>query len=522
MHAWRTLQVSCCALALSVGAACSADDEGALDRDEGDAGDGSQGGSGGGDPSKCDAAGDVPFLWAKRVAAESTIVGVKGFAVTADGTMFATGAFNNELVLGPNDAEETTLDSMLGSYDVWLARFAPDGTLEWARQAGGTLDEEVATAALAEDGSFLVAGTFGGTGVFGKGEALETQLQAKGEQDAFLARFEADGTLAWVKRIGGSGGTGVVELRQLLPAADGSLRVLGTMEGSVIFGDGEALQSVLASGDEYSSADQFIASFDEDGALAWVKRVDGVSMRAELRDDGGLDMRGYNSSTLTRFALGESNETALDQFGPFRASYAEDGALESVRLVDESVVPGSAHFVRSPDGSYHIAGAFEPSITLGKGQPNEITLNTTSIALEDGDIFVARYDADDQLLWAKTAGGDLEDSARAIAVGSDGTLRLVGSFSNSITVGPGELGAVKLSGSTGSGFLANYAPDGTLISAKNAVMGNEVRILPDDTLRVIGLYNERGVTLGEGEPGSVVLPGSAFQNLFVAGYGACP
>jgi hypothetical protein len=39
---------------------------------------------------------------------------------------------------------------------------------------------------------------------------------------------------------------------------------------------------------------------------------------------------------------------------------------------------------------------------------------------------------------------------------------------------------------------------------------------------VIGLYNERGVTLGEGESGSVVLPGSAFQNLFIAGYGTCP
>jgi hypothetical protein len=61
-----------------------------------------------------------------------------------------------------------------------------------------------------------------------------------------------------------------------------------------------------------------------------------------------------------------------------------------------------------------------------------------------------------------------------------------------------------------------------LLSAKNAVMGNHVRILPDDTLRVIGLYNERGVTLGEGESGSVVLPGSAFQNLFIAGYGTCP
>jgi hypothetical protein len=449
-------------------------------------------------------------------------VGVAGFEVMDDGTMFAAGRFNNDLVLGPNDSEETMLSSMLNSYDVWIARFAPDGSLEWARQAGGTLDDDVEVAVLADDGTFVVGGMFAGTAVFGKDEAVETQLQALGMKDVFVARFEADGALAWVKRIGGTSGTGVVELRQILSATDGSLRLLGTMEGTVTFGDGETQETMLASTDDYASDDQFIASLDPDGSLSWVKRIDGISVTGELRNDGGLNLRGFNSSALTRFALGEPNETALDQFGVFHASYSEGGGFETVESFAESTVPGGGHFARGADGGYHVAGGFQGAMTFGKGQPGEITLNATSPAGTDYDIYVSRYDANDQLLWAKAAGGILEDSVRTIAVASDGTLRVVGSFTNSITLGPGELDAVKLSGSTGSGFVANYAADGLLLSAKNAVMGNHVRILPDDTLRVIGLYNERGVTLGEGESGSVVLPGSAFQNLFIAGYGTCP
>lgn len=524
MDRGRTLRA--CLLTLAFGPAAACGDNPFLDEGGRDAGDirqletGGAGGAGGTGEADCKEEGDVPFLWAKRIGAETTTVSVAGFEVADDGTMFAAGKFDRDLVLGPNDSKETTLSSLLDSYDVWVARFAPDGTLEWARQAGGTLDDAAQIVALADDGSVVVGGTFAGTGLFGKDEPEETMLQAAGMQDAFVARFADDGALAWVKRIGGTGGTGKVDLRQILTASDGSLRVLGTMEGTVKFGAGEALETTLASTD--ASSDQFAASLDEDGSLAWVKRIGGVTFTgAELRADGGLDLRGNNGDPTTRFAIGEPNETALTDTGAFRASYAANGDFESVLHLPDSVVLGGL-FARDADGGYHVAGSFKDMITLGKGQPGEVTLNPLSIAGQDADIYVARYDADDQLLWAKSGGGDLDDSVRTMVAASDGTLRLVGSFTNSITLGPGELGAVKLSGATGSGFVANYAVDGLLLSAKNAAMGTFVRIMADDTLRVIGLYNERGITLGEGESGSVVLPGSAFQNLFIAGYGACP
>jgi hypothetical protein len=476
-------------------------------------------------PPTCDQRGEVPFLWARRVGGDSITVSVGPLSVAADGSMYVAGSFDHHLVLGPGEPAETALDSALDSKDVYVARFGPDGRLMWARRAGGTLDDDVSAAALSPDGQhFSVGGTFAGTVLFAPGEGNETQVQAKGAQDVYLATYADDGSLRWVKRIGGTGGTGTVELQQILAAADGSLRVLGTFDGTVTFGEGDPTVTSLASLDDYPYPDQFVARYEADGTLGWIKRVDGVGMDGTLKADGSLVVFGFNFLPGAVFARGEAQETTLDQAGSFRLSYDGAGTLSGLKLLVPSTGQDLATFGRAvlaSDGSYHVAGSFKGSLTFGAGQPNEITLNKVSVGGTDADIFVARYDANDQLLWAKAAGGDLDDSVEAIAPASDGTLRLVGRYTNDITLGPGELHAIRLSGSTDETFLATYDTDGSILWAKNLKVGNSVVLLPDDSLRTAGVYG-RPVTFGEGDPGAVTLPTPDFQDLFIAAYGNCP
>lgn len=75
--------------------------------------------------------------------------------------------------------------------------------LLWAVRAGGSdRDWGLGIAALA-DGSALVSGAFSGTATFGPGEPGETLLTSAGDTDIFVARHNADGTLAWARWAGG-------------------------------------------------------------------------------------------------------------------------------------------------------------------------------------------------------------------------------------------------------------------------------------------------------------------------------
>ena len=80
--------------------------------------------------------------------------------------------------------------------------------------------------------------------------------------DIFLARYNADGTLAWARGVGAAEwdqGCGVAAL------SDGSVLVTGSFCETVIFGAGEANETILTA---VANGDVFVARYDAGGALA--------------------------------------------------------------------------------------------------------------------------------------------------------------------------------------------------------------------------------------------------------------
>src|SRR5262249_328567 len=132
-----------------------------------------------------------------------------------------------------------------GDFDVFVARYASTGTLVWAKRAGGSgtgtsgLDVGQSAAAIA-DGSSFVTGLFhSATAASGLAEATgttRTGAGASGTSDVFVARYNADGTLAWAKR---AGGTATDQGRSLAAIADGSTFVAGFFQSATAtFGPG--------------------------------------------------------------------------------------------------------------------------------------------------------------------------------------------------------------------------------------------------------------------------------------------
>ncbi|MCX6645371.1 MAG: hypothetical protein NTY09_03300, partial [bacterium] len=118
------------------------------------------------------------------------------------------------------------------------------------------------------------------------------------------------------------------------------------------------------------------------------------------------------------------------------------------------------------DNSTVVTGWFYGTATFGPGESNQTVLTSAGGA----DIFIARYNPDNTLAWAKRAGGPSGfDGGNGITTLSDNSTVVTGTFYLSSTFGPGESNQTVLS-FTGEYdiFIACYNPDGTLAWAKCA------------------------------------------------------
>ena len=111
--------------------------------------------------------------------------------------------------------------------------------------------------------------------------------------------------------------------------------------------------------------------------------------------------------------------------------------------------------VRTPDGSYTVAGQFRDAVSAG-GQ---------ALASRGGDdVLLIQYNAAGQVRWAKQAGGTGRDGATAIASDADGNLYVAGYFSGSATFD----GVALTSVGGDDAFLAKYASSGALLWVRSA------------------------------------------------------
>jgi hypothetical protein len=98
-----------------------------------------------------------------------------------------------------------------------------------------------------------------------------------------------------------------------------------------------------------------------------------------------------------------------------------------------------------------VCGHHGDAITFGPGETNETILSKYE-TLNDGLCFIARYNQDGTLLWAKNTGGD----GYGVTGLSDNTTVLFGSFYDTKIFGPGEINEIALN--DGGDFMARFKP----------------------------------------------------------------
>ncbi|MFO0907977.1 MAG: Ig-like domain-containing protein [Isosphaeraceae bacterium] len=207
--------------------------------------------------------------------------------------------------------------------------------------------------------------------------------------ESLEARWMPSLTVLFADAIAASGSGSVdVESNAVVNDASGNVFVVGSFTGTVDFDPSATTLNLTASG----GRDLFLARFTSAGSLSWVKKLPGS-----------------NSSAV---ALGEA--ITLDA-----------------------------------SGNILIAGTFTGSVNF---DPAGANAGATFNAGTRNDVFLARYDGNGSLSWARDLVGGVNLSAHGYALATDasGNITLAGSFQTALTVG-----TTTLSGAgTTDGFVA--------------------------------------------------------------------
>ena len=140
-----------------------------------------------------------------------------------------------------------------GARDYFVARIAPDGTLDWVVQGGSELDDWLQGVAISADGTIWAGGfTAGAEG-------------GLGGTDMFLVRVSSTGELLGEARLGTDGDDRIFGL---VPTDDGDVYVSGTVSGSFDGGTWAGKKDVV------------VARLGADGAVRWSDQFGG-----EVDDD---------------------------------------------------------------------------------------------------------------------------------------------------------------------------------------------------------------------------------------------
>ncbi len=406
----------------------------------------------------------------------------QGTAVVIDslGNKYVAGYFNGTMAMG----NAIILTSANGS-DAFLAKYAPDGTCLWAKRAGGSNDDAAYGIALSGSSVYLV-GKFQGTANFNTPSSAGSNelISESGSNDMFLAKYNKNGNLGWIRRAGGTQsdiGYGV-SVDDSLVYVTGSFSNTANFNTPSSFGTNE----LVSAGVE----DVFLAKYNSSGILKWLRRSGGSGEdvgQAVATGNGFIFCAGYFTGTSnfnTPSASGSNELISAGGTDSFIAKYAANGALIWEKR-SGGIGNDATNAIDYLQGDVYTTGYF-----IGTANFNNPSANGTNELVSGGqrDIFVSSYGGSGSLKWIKRAGGTQNDAGNGISVQRPyvivtGSYRTTADFNTPHAAGSNELIAdgerdIFLAAYNFSGdFVESIRAGGTGDEAANAVFYDGNRIV---------------------------------------------
>jgi len=288
-----------------------------------------------------------------------------------------------------------------GRSDVFVAKYFPDGTIQWAKHSTGSNDEYPTDLVLSKENDVVAVGHF----LEGSGSFEGVPVQSFGGYDSFIAKLSPDGTVDWATSIGGSGGNLPDYIHGVDVDADNNVVITGMFESEELYiGDFRLPKKTI-------SENFFVAKVSSQGQAMWAKgtglNIDASGYSVKVGADGNIFVLGrfYDGMiTVDNFSL-----TSAGEADGLLIKYSPNGqAIAAINFGGSNFDSGQRLEV-DPYGNLVAAGYYY-SESFHIGPFTEVKAESSS------DIFIARFDTDLNPLCLARVSGNAEVFLQSIDV----------------------------------------------------------------------------------------------------------
>ena len=361
---------------------------------------------------------------------------------TSDGGILAGGYFEGTIQVG-----NETLKSN-GYSDGLIIKYSSEGEVEWVKSFGGSRDDQINSVAATSDGEYIVGGDFESKTIQVGDETLTNNSSYS--YDGLIIKYSSSGEVEWAKSFGGSSNN---LINSVAATSDGGAIAGGYFRSSSIQVGNETLTN-------NGSNDGIIIKYSSAGEVEWAKSIGGSSddyiNSVATTSDGGIIAGGYFLSSTIQVGDETLTNNRSDYVDGLIIKYSSSGEVEWAKSFGESSHDYIKSVSATSDGGV-IAGGYFRSSSIQVG--NETLTNKGNY-----DGVIIKYSSSGEVEWAKSFGGNSEDSISSIAATSDGGAIAGGYFySSTIQVGNETL----KSNGYSDGLIIKYNSSGDVEWAKN-------------------------------------------------------
>ena len=291
----------------------------------------------------------------------------------------------------------------------------------------------------------------------------------------------------------GYGNTQHVNPQELDVDAAGNVVIVGSFVDSLDFDpDTTAVHKIGAVGPTSASSNLYIQKLDVNGNFLWVKQLaynSGTShtgsYKVKFDAAGNILVAGSFTGTVD-FDPGPAtqNITSTNNSDGYLLKLDASGNFVWVR----TIAGNSGDIVKEMEvensGNIYLSGSYFSTIDLDPGAGVQQFTSAGS-----RDIFLAKWDANGNFVWAYSYGDNLSDEPYAMELDNSGNVILVGTFRDTVDFDPGP-GTQQLIANTNEGFVLKVDPNGNTIFVKQLTERNinEVALDNDNNILLTGRF----------------------------------
>jgi len=215
-------------------------------------------------------------------------------------------------------------------------------------------------------------------------------------------------------------------------------------------------------------SDGFIVKYDVNGSTQWSSKVKGPAedkaTKCTADRFGNVFTTGYFDSQSIQFGGNNnhsvSNSGSSGTFDAFIVKYNSSGTPQWFHSIGEEDDDGGSSLATDTAGNVFVTGWFRAaSVELS----SSTTIYNTGQTTGPSDMFLIKYSAGGDVLWAKAAGGPDDEKGRGVTVDPDGNVIVTGyTKPTSMTIE----GTVYPNNGSKDFFVIKYDPNGNLLAAK--------------------------------------------------------